>query len=70
MPEDIYAKQQQRYDTAAQWVINNPVLLQGEIGIESDTKKFKFGNGVSDWNTLQYATAASALNPVVAAMLF
>jgi hypothetical protein len=70
MPETVYALQQQRYDTAANWASNNPVLLEGEIGIESDTRKFKFGNGSSVWSSLPYATAASTLNPVVASILF
>jgi len=40
-----------RRDTASNWVLNNPVLLAGEIGIESDTNKFKIGNG-SRWNSV------------------
>lgn len=54
MPTIVYAQQQQRYDTAANWIINNPVLLEGEMGVESDTRKFKFGNGVNNWNSLAY----------------
>lgn len=69
MPTTVYALQQQRYDTAANWTANNTVLLAGEMGVESDTRKFKFGDGSTAWNSLPYATAASALNPVVAAML-
>lgn len=38
-----------RRDTAANWATVNPVLLAGEIGIETDTYKFKIGNG-SRWN--------------------
>jgi trimeric autotransporter adhesin len=38
-----------RRDTAANWESVNPVLLPGEIGIETDTYKFKIGNG-SRWN--------------------
>ena len=38
-----------RRDTAANWTSVNPVLLAGEIGIETDTYKFKIGNG-SRWN--------------------
>ena len=45
----------QKVDTALNWSTNNPVLLAGEIGIESDTKLFKFGDGISDWNSLDYA---------------
>lgn len=50
----IRAKQQQRIDTAANWVTKNPVLLVGELGIESDTGKIKAGNGVAVWNSLAY----------------
>lgn len=57
---EIYAKQRQRTDTAANWATNNPVLLLGEIGIESDTRKFKFGNGTSLWNALQYAGGSTS----------
>jgi hypothetical protein len=56
----VFARQQQRYDTAAEWASVNPVLLSGEIGIESDTGKFKFGDDVSTWNTLPYASGTSS----------
>jgi hypothetical protein len=42
-----------RRDTAANWTSVNPVLLAGEIGIETDTYKFKIGNG-SRWNQQQF----------------
>jgi hypothetical protein len=45
-------KIQLRRDTAANWTINNPLLLNGEIGIETDTLKFKIGNGSQRWNLL------------------
>ena len=32
----------------------NPVLLSGEVGYESDTKKSKVGDGVKTWNELEY----------------
>ena len=48
-------RMQLRRDTATNWSLNNPVLLSGEIGIETDTLKFKIGNG-SRWNnTTSYA---------------
>lgn len=45
----------QKYDTASNWSAKNPVLLAGEIGIESDTNKLKVGNGVNNWNDLLYS---------------
>ncbi len=45
---------QTRRDTSENWVINNPVLLQAEMGYETDTNKAKFGNGVDPWNDLSY----------------
>lgn len=43
-----------RRGTAAQWTAANPILSQGEIGFETDTNKFKFGDGVTSWTTLTY----------------
>jgi hypothetical protein len=45
---------QLRRDTAANWTAANPLLLDGEFGIESDSKKFKLGDGVTHWNALPY----------------
>lgn len=50
-----------RNNIAANWLSSNPVMLSGEMGIEKDTKKFKFGDGVTAWNDLPYASA----NPAV-----
>ncbi len=44
----------QRKDTAANWTAANPILLSGEIGYETDTKKFKIGDGTTNWNSLAY----------------
>lgn len=45
---------QQRRDPAATWAAENPVLFDGEAGHESDTGKWKLGNGVTAWNDLPY----------------
>jgi hypothetical protein len=45
-----------RRDTAANWTANNPVLATGEPGLETDTKKVKYGNGSTAWNSLNYPT--------------
>lgn len=48
---------QSRNDTAALWNTKNPILLKGEIGIENDTRKIKIGDGITQWNELQYVSA-------------
>jgi hypothetical protein len=51
---------QLRRDTAANWTSANPVLLAGEIGIETDTLQFKIGNG-NNWNSItDYANTTPA----------
>ena len=45
---------QLRRDLEAVWAVVNPTLAQGEIGIETDTKKMKLGDGLTSWNSLQY----------------
>jgi hypothetical protein len=52
-----------RRDTAANWAINNPVLLQAEMGYVTDTNQAKFGNGVDPWNDLAYF-APAATGPI------
>lgn len=44
-----------RRRTAASWVTINEVLLESEIGRESDTGRWKYGDGVTAWNSLPYA---------------
>ena len=46
---------QVRRGTASQWTSVNPILAAGEMGVESDTNLFKFGNGSSTWTALAYA---------------
>jgi hypothetical protein len=46
---------QLRRGEADQWVAANPTLAPGEIGIETDTNTFKFGDGSTPWNSLSYA---------------
>ncbi len=48
---------QVRRGIAADWASVNPILAAGEMGVESDTNKFKFGNGSSTWTSLSYAAA-------------
>lgn len=48
-----------RRDTAANWTSNNPVLEAGQIGYETDTLKHKWGDGVTAWNSLSYASGGT-----------
>ena len=48
------AQIQLRRDTAANWTAANPVLLLGEVGFETDTRKLKLGDGTTAWNALLY----------------
>jgi hypothetical protein len=47
---------QVRRGTAATWTSTNPTLAAGEMGLETDTGKFKLGNGSTAWASLTYAT--------------
>jgi hypothetical protein len=58
-------RMQQRRGTAAQWTAANPVLAAGEIGFETDTSKFKMGNGSSAWSALTYFANAAELAAIV-----
>jgi hypothetical protein len=50
----LSALQKQRRDSAANWTFNNPTLLAGELGYESDTGKWKVGDGTTAWAGLAY----------------
>lgn len=50
---------QLRHGTAASWAAANPLLAVGEAGLETDTNKFKFGDGVTNWNALPYAAGTA-----------
>ena len=54
-------RMQQRRGTAAQWTAANPVLGAGEIGFETDTNKFKIGNGSTAWTSLSYFVDGNAV---------
>ena len=49
-----YITLQLRGDTAAAWTTANPVLAEREMALETDTGKFKIGNGATAWNSLAY----------------
>lgn len=44
-----------RRGTSDKWSQLNPILGDGEIGIDQTTKLFKIGDGLTPWNELAYA---------------
>lgn len=45
-----------RRDTSSNWITNNPVLLLGEPGYETDLGGFKIGDGETTWTSLPYVS--------------
>lgn len=54
-----------RRDTAANWTSANPILAQGEMGFETNTRKLKVGDGTTAWNSLLYYDLGTILNEVI-----
>ena len=67
----MHAKIRPRRSTATEWSTINPILQEGELGIECpDTGvgtglcKFKVGDGYTQWNDLPYAFDAAAAQAI------
>ena len=67
-----------RSDTLNNWQTNNPILLEGEAGVviglnnvgdglEDKSQKIKFGDGIHDWNSLNwwYGSEGGGSNVIV-----
>jgi hypothetical protein len=48
-----------RRDTSTNWATNSPTLLKGELGLETDTRAYKIGDGITAWNSLAYGGFSS-----------
>jgi hypothetical protein len=53
VPDELYTYLPRR-GTAAAWRDDNPVLLTGQMGRETDTDRYKMGDGATAWNLLPY----------------
>jgi hypothetical protein len=42
------------FNTKKNWSAGNFILLNNQIGVESDTKSYKIGDGITTWNALKY----------------
>ena len=51
---------QVRHDTSENWLTRNPVLAEGEYGLETNTYLIKIGDGVRDWEHLPYLNRLDA----------
>ena len=51
-----------RRDTAFNWTSSNPILAAGEPGLETDTGKIKYGDGVTAYNLLPHAGGDTLVN--------
>ena len=58
-----------RRGTASEWTAANPTLAVAEFGVETDTDKFKLGDGATAWTSLGYGgiQGPAGTNSVVAA---
>jgi hypothetical protein len=50
-----------RQGTAAAWTAANPVLGAQEMGLETDTRLLKFGDGATAWSGLPYANSGTTI---------
>jgi hypothetical protein len=50
---------QLRRGTASQWTSADPTLAAGELGLETDTAKYKIGDGATAWSALSYSSLPS-----------
>jgi hypothetical protein len=51
-----------RRDTKSRWAEINPVLMEGEVGLEVDTQNIKMGDGSTAWNDLKYGVGYSNIS--------
>ena len=63
-PEQRYRRLRFPAFTAAKWTAANPLLQRGELGVETDTRKIKVGDGITYWNDLEYSRAETTWGEV------
>lgn len=58
-----YIQYRLRRGTAAAWTATNPILADGEVAFETDTKQLKVGDGITAWNTMDYNAMLGPTGP-------
>jgi hypothetical protein len=46
---------QLRRGTEAEWLTEDPVLMEGEVGVDTTNDQFRIGDGVNNWDDLPVA---------------
>lgn len=67
-----YVKIRPRRSTAEEWEYYNPILAEGEMGVEvpptgvgTGTVQVKFGDGVTPWKQLPYGLSIKAFEDII-----
>ena len=67
-----YVRIRPRRSTKAEWEFNNPILAEGEMGVEvpdtgvgTGTVQIKFGDGVRAWKDLPYGLSVQSFEQLV-----
>lgn len=61
--KNLYTRVKQKYDSAARWKALNPILLEGEFGVD-EYGRVKVGDGSTRWNGLPYVMESFRLEPI------
>lgn len=56
-----------RRGAAASWTSTNPTLSAGEWGLETDTGRYKLGDGITAWTSLKYSSLLPNSNDLAGA---
>lgn len=55
---------QHRRGTSTRWYDVNPILMDGELGYEKNTGKYKVGDGITAWNDLVYSSGIQGIQGI------
>lgn len=56
--KELKVRVKHAYLSTTEWVSKNPILQAGELGFESNTRKYKIGDGITKWSSLPYASGS------------
>lgn len=54
-----------RRGTTSEWISADPTLSAGEWGLDTTTKRFKIGDGLTSWNSLPYSSILPNSNDLI-----